>query len=260
MQVVIFCGGLGARLGEETEFKPKPMVEIGGKPILWHILKTFAHHQFTDFILAIGYKGVVIKEYFVNYKLFESDFTIDVGSPESIRFHELPKDVNWNVTLVDTGLKTTKAGRLRRLDKYIKGETFMVTYGDGVSDVNITELCAFHENHGKIATVTGISPTSIFGEMMTKGNEVVGFREKPVDNQKSTNGGYFVFNRRVMDYLADDDGIDLETHTLVKLAHDGELMVYRHKGFWACMDTLRDKKSLCELWDSGNAPWKVWTD
>lgn len=258
MEVVIFCGGFGTRLREETEFRPKPMVEIGDRPILWHIMKIFAHFQHTDFVLALGYKGTLIKEYFYNYELLDSDFTIELGKASAIEFHRPSYELGWRVTLADTGRNTLKAARLLRVASYVKGDTFLATYGDGVSNVDLHALCAFHAKHGKLATVTGISPASMFGELITSGDRVVDFREKPSNADSFINGGFIAFDRRVFDYLADDGVCDLESHTLRRLAQEGELMVYRHEGFWACMDTQRDVDLLNDMWHRGEAPWKVW--
>lgn len=257
MKVVILCGGLGTRLREETEFRPKPMVEIGGKPILWHIMKIYAHYGFSDFILCLGYKGEMIKEYFYNYEILNNDFTIELGK-KSIKIHSSLEEKGWKITLADTGDKALKGARLKRIEKYITGSRFMMTYGDGVSNIDINSLLAFHKNHGKLATVTGINPASRFGELKIKGNQVERFREKPESSSEFISGGFYVFNREVFNYLSEEDTCDLEIGPLEKIAGVGQLMIYKHKGFWACMDTLRDMDYLNKLWAENKAAWKIW--
>jgi glucose-1-phosphate cytidylyltransferase len=258
MRVVILCGGAGTRLREETEFRPKPMVSIGERPVLWHIMKYYAQFGVRGFILALGYKGEMIKNYFCHYELMNNDVTIELGRPENIFIHQCHDEAGWKITLADTGEKTLKGGRLKKVEKYITDETFMMTYGDGIADVDIDALLAFHHSHGKIATVTAINPTSRFGEMKTDGDRVISFREKPQDGESLINGGFFVFNRPVFDYLTPSDSCDLEIGPLENIAREGQLMVYKHRGFWACMDTLRDMEYLNKIWVSGQARWKIW--
>lgn len=256
--MVILCGGLGSRLREETEYRPKPMVEIGGKPILWHIMKTYAHHGFTRFILCLGYKGNVIREYFLNYQTLNSDFTIRLGRHSVVESHHASAEEGWTVTLADTGEHTMTGGRVKRVAPYIEGDTFLLTYGDGVADVNLRDLLAFHRSHGKAGTITGVRPGSRFGELVTRGDRVVEFSEKPQVRQGLINGGFFVFKTTVLDRLKPDDSCILEAEPLERLAQDGELKVYEHKGFWHCMDTYRDYQQLNHLWETQKASWKVW--
>jgi len=258
MKVVILCGGLGTRLREETEVRPKPMVEIGGKPILWHIMKIYSAFGFNEFIICLGYKGYMIKEYFSNYFLHQSDVTIDIKS-NKIEVHNNVCEP-WKVTLVDTGLNTMTGGRIKRIKNYIKNETFMVTYGDGVGNIDLKKLLDFHKNHGKYATLTAVQPLGRFGalEINTK-DEIINFQEKPKGDKAWINGGFFVLEPQIFDYINGDETI-WEREPLEKLAKDGQLAAYRHKGFWMCMDTLRDKKELETLWNSGNPPWKIWKD
>ena len=258
MQVAILCGGMGIRLKEETEFRPKPMVLIGEKPIIWHIMKIYAHYGFKEFVLCLGYKGEMIKEYFYNYMIMSSDFTIRLGDRDSINIHNSHYEKDWYVTLADTGLSTLKGARLKKIEKYIKDETFMVTYGDGLSNIDINKLLSFHKSHGKLATVTGINPTARFGELHIQGDQVLRFAEKPKVSTSMINGGYFVFNRKIFDYLEDNSDFDLEYGCLENLAIEGQLMVYKHENFWVCMDTIRDMEYLNELWTNDKAEWKVW--
>jgi len=259
MKVVILCGGIGTRLKEETEYKPKPMVKIGEKPILWHVMKMYAHYGIKDFVLSLGYKGEIIKEYFYNYEILSNDFTIELGNKKHIEIHSNNAEKDWRVTLADTGDKTLKGARLKRVEKYINDDQFMLTYGDGIANVNIENLLEFHRNHGKLATVTGINPSSRFGELKIKGDKVEAFSEKPKNGAGLINGGFFVFNRGIFDYLLEDENCDLEIGPLEKIAAEGQLMVYKHKGFWACMDTIRDMEYLNKLWrDDGHPAWKVW--
>lgn len=258
MKVIILCGGLGTRLREETEFRPKPMVKIGSKPILWHIMKIYAHYGFKDFILCLGYKGEVIKEYFYNYDILNNDFTTELGNHKNIEIHSTPDEKGWRVTLVDTGPKTLKGARIKKIQKYVDEDTFMLTYGDAVANINLNELLAFHKMHGRIGTVTGVRPPSRFGELVPKNNHVVSFTEKPQVSNGLINGGFFVFNRKIFDYLSDDENCDLEIGPLEKLAKDGELLVYEHKGNWTCMDTYRETEYLNELWHNLKAFWKIW--
>lgn len=258
MQTIILCGGLGTRLREETEFRPKPMVEIGGKPILWHIMKIYSHYGIKDFVLSLGYKGEMIKEYFYNYEILTNDFTIELGNKINIEMHSNNEEKDWRITLADTGDKALKGARLKRVQKYVNDDTFMLTYGDGVAEVDINALLAFHKKHGKLVTVTGINPAARFGELKIKGNQVESFSEKPRDSEGLINGGFFVFNKGIFDYLSADENCDLEIGPLEKIAGEGQLMVYKHRGFWACMDTIRDMEYLNNLWVEGNAEWKVW--
>lgn len=259
MNVVIFCGGLGTRLREETEFRPKPMVNIGPRPILWHIMKIFATQGHTDFVLALGYKGEMIKDYFLNYEAMNNDVTLELGRPGNTCLHSCHEETGWKITLAGTGEKTLKGARLKRVEKYVQGDLFFLTYGDGVADVNMEELLAFHKSHGRIATITGVSPAARFGELKLDGDRVVKFQEKPQDGEGSLiNGGFMVLDRRIFDYLSGEDDCDLENGPLERLAAEGQLMVHRHSGFWSCMDTLRDMDYLNRLWDEGRAGWKIW--
>jgi len=258
IKVVILCGGAGTRLREETEYRPKPMVNIGSRPILWHIMKYYSHFGLKDFVLALGYKGEMIKNYFCHYELMHNDVTIELGQPESMCIHHSHDEAGWKITLANTGETALKGARLKKIEKYISGDTFMMTYGDGIANVDINALLAFHNAHGKLVTVTGINPASRFGELRTDGDRVVSFSEKPQSGGSHVNGGFFVFKRSIFDYLSVDDVCDLEVGPLEKIANDGQLMVYKHRGFWACMDTLRDMEYLNQLWDSGHAKWKIW--
>jgi glucose-1-phosphate cytidylyltransferase len=254
MKVVILAGGLGTRLSEETVIKPKPMVEIGGKPILWHIMNIYGFYAYREFIVALGYKGEVVKEYFLNYYHYQSDLTIDLKTGEANASNNNFKD--WVVHLIDTGLNSMTGGRLYRLRDKLKNEAFMLTYGDGVSNVNIRKLVEFHKSHGKIATVTAVRPSARFGGMKFNGNKVINFTEKPQTGEGWINGGFFVFEPNVFKYLGGDDTI-LEKEPLENLAKDGQLLSYKHDGFWQCMDTMRDRDLLEKLWQSGEAPWKM---
>jgi glucose-1-phosphate cytidylyltransferase len=257
MKAVILCGGQGTRLREETEYRPKPLVEVGGKPILWHIMKTYAYYGFHDFVLCLGYRGNMIKEYFLNYEAMNNDFTICLGKQSHIEFNDSHNEQGFCVTLADTGQEVMTGGRIKRVQKYVDSDTFLVTYGDGVSDVNIADLVAFHKSHGKIATVTTVRPYSRFGILEAASDgRVVEFKEKPrMDGWASA--GYLVFDRQLFDYLEGDDCI-LEREPLQRLAAEGQLMAYRHDGFFFAMDTYREYLYLNELWQSGKAPWRVW--
>lgn len=258
MKVVILAGGLGTRLMEETEARPKPMVEIGGKPILWHIMKIYETYGYNDFILCLGYKAHLIKEYFLNYYLYNSDVTIELEK-NTVDVH-FSNTESFKVTLVDTGLTTNTAGRIKRIQKYVGDETFMLTYGDGVSDVNIVELVKFHQSHGRLATLTSIQTPGRFGniEMDEKGN-VDYFVEKPQGDGMWINGGFFVLEPGIFKYLEGDmDEIQWEKKPLIEIANDGQLAAYKHHGFWKPMDALRDRIELEQLWNSGNAKWKIW--
>ncbi len=260
MKAVILCGGQGTRLREHTEMRPKPMVEVGGRPILWHILKGYAHHGISDFVLCLGYKASVIKEYFLNYRAMMTDFTVSLGRHSSVSFHEESCiDERWNVTLADTGEETMTGGRVARAAQYFKDdETFMVTYGDGVSDVNIRELLAFHREHGRLATITGVRPPSRFGELQCDGQFVRSFSEKPLLGQGLINGGFFCFQRDFLRYLSTDASCVLERQPLESCARDGQLLAFEHTGYWQCMDTFRDWTHLETEWRNGTAPWKTW--
>jgi len=256
MKVVILAGGLGTRISEETSLRPKPMVEIGGKPILWHIMKIYSAHGVNDFVICCGYKGYVIKEYFANYFLHMSDVTFDMSNQNSMQIHQHFAEP-WKVTLVDTGENTQTGGRLKRVRDYVKDEDFCFTYGDGVSNINITELIAFHKNHGKQATVTAVQPPGRFGALDLNGTSVTNFVEKPHGDGMFINGGFFVLSPKVIDLIEEDSSI-WERKPLEKLATSNQLEAFIHKGFWQPMDTLRDKQHLEELWSKGNAPWKNW--
>ncbi len=253
--VVLLAGGKGSRLAEETAMRPKPMVEIGGRPILWHIMNIYAMHGFADFIVACGYKGEIIKQYFDTFLTHNTDFIIDLGKGSRRQVGSC--GVNWKVGLFDTGLETMTGGRLLRLRSHLEGERFMVTYGDGVGDIDISALLAFHREHGRLATVTAVRPPARFGALALDGCQVRCFSEKPQTSEGWINGGYFVFEPEIFDYF-DDDATILEHEPLERLAAEGQLMAYRHPGFWQPMDTLREKLMLEEMWSSGRAPWRIW--
>jgi glucose-1-phosphate cytidylyltransferase len=255
MKVVILAGGFGTRLTEETETKPKPMVEVGGHPILWHILKHYAHHGHHEFFIALGYKGTVIKRYFRDYYSLGGDMTVDVKSGE-VAHHERESD-DWRVNLIDTGTDVMTGGRVKRLQKFLGKEPFLLTYGDGVCDVDLAELVRFHKSHGRIATVTAVRPPARFGGLVFEGDLVKEFTEKPQIGEGWINGGFMVFEPGIFDYLEGDKSI-LEADALERLASDGQLAAYRHDRFWQCMDTLRDLRTLESLWASGKPPWRVW--
>ena len=256
MKAVILAGGYGTRISEETALKPKPMVEIGGKPVLWHIMKLYSHHGIQDFVICLGYKGYVIKEYFANYFLHMSDVTFDMSSNNRVEIHQNSAEP-WRVTLVDTGENTLTGGRLKRVAKYVGDGDFCFTYGDGVADVDVGALTRFHRAHGKLATVTAVQPPGRYGALEMSGDDVKGFIEKPQGDGGWINGGFFVLSPKVLDYI-EGDSTSWENEPLVALARDGRLNAYHHRGFWQPMDTLRDKNHLEELWQSGRAPWKVW--
>ena len=260
MKVIILCGGRGTRLREETEYRPKPMVRVGGKPILWHIMKIYAHYGFKDFIICLGYKGNMIKEYFLNYEAMNNDFTIPLGNYNKIQIHSNHKERDWHVTLVDTGEDVQTGARVKRIEKYIDGDLFMLTYGDGVADINIKELIEYHKSHGKIGTMTGVHPSSRFGELVVRDNKIEVFSEKPQITEGLISGGFFVFDKTFLEYLNEDDNCYLEKEPLENLVKDGELMVYPHNGFWQCVDTYRELELLNDLWKSHNSPWKVWRE
>jgi glucose-1-phosphate cytidylyltransferase len=257
MQVVILCGGIGTRLREETEFRPKPLVDVGGRPILWHIMKIYAHYGYHDFILCLGYRGNMIKDYFLSYEAMNNDFTIALGSKNRITYHGSHAEQDFNVTLADTGQETMTGGRVRRIRLYTKGDTFLVTYGDGVADMDIEALVRFHRSHGRIATVTVVQPLSRYGVIQIgQGDRVEQFKEKP-QSDAWVSVGFFVFEPAIFDYLEGDETI-LEREPLERLAKEGQLMSYRHQGFFYAMDTFREYKALNDMWASGAAPWKVW--
>jgi glucose-1-phosphate cytidylyltransferase len=257
MKVVILCGGMGTRLREETEFRPKPLVEIGGKPILWHIMKTYSHFGFKEFVLCLGYKGHLIKEYFLNYRVMQSDFTLRLDSPTDPQFHCGTDPVDWSITFAETGADAMTGARVKRIEKYIQEDTFLLTYGDGVADIDVGKLLEFHRRHGKTGTVTGVRTNSRYGELVVIEGRVNRFAEKPPTEEAFISGGYFVFNRRVFDYLSSDDACVLERAPLETLTQEGQLMSYLHPGYWHCMDTYRDFIALNDLWRQG-APWKIW--
>ncbi len=255
MKVVILAGGLGTRLAEETEVKPKPMVEIGGYPILWHILKIYAHYGFNEFFVALGYKGEIIKRFFYDYQSLSGNLSINFADGKvDVRDRDCE---DWKVHLIDTGQNSMTGGRIRRLKDYLKGETFMVTYGDGVCNVDVAELVKFHRSHGKLATVTAVHPPARFGELLIKENLIAEFSEKPQTHEGWINGGFLVFEPQILDYLTGDESI-LEFDVLERLAEENQLIAYKHHGFWQCMDTLRDKRQLEAAWNDGNPLWKVW--
>ncbi|HLY99767.1 MAG TPA: glucose-1-phosphate cytidylyltransferase [Candidatus Angelobacter sp.] len=257
MKVVVLCGGLGTRLREETEFRPKPMVEIGGRPILWHIMKLYAGAGFREFVLCLGYRGNMIKEYFLNYEAMNNDFTICLGRDSRIQYNNVHTEQDFKVTLADTGAGTMTGGRVKRIQQYIDGDTFMLTYGDGVSNVDINQLLAFHKSHGKLATVTAVVPSSRFGIVDTsQEGRVLQFVEKPKSESRAS-AGYFVFQREIFNYLNGDDCI-LEREPLERLAAEGQLMAWEHNGFFYAMDTYREYEYLNDLWQKNQAPWKVW--
>jgi glucose-1-phosphate cytidylyltransferase len=257
MKVAFLAGGLGTRISEETENKPKPMVEIGGQPIIWHIMMHYYQYGFKDFTIALGYKGAVIKKYMVDYCALNSNLTVGLRNGE-VKTHG-GYQLDWNVDLIDTGLTTNTGGRIKRLAPYIGRETFMLTWGDGVSDVNIHELLAFHRSHGKLATLTAVRPPARFGHLDLDGDKISEFSEKPQTKEGWINGAFFVLEPEIFDYI-DGDETQWEKEPLERLARDGQLMAYKHDGFWQCMDTLRDKQRLETLWASGNAPWKTWEE
>ncbi|MBF0419915.1 MAG: glucose-1-phosphate cytidylyltransferase [Magnetococcales bacterium] len=257
MKVLLLAGGMGTRLSEETDVRPKPMVEIGGRPILWHIMKLYAHFGYNDFVVLLGYKGYFIKEYFANYFLHQSDVTIDLSN-NKMEVHNTGSE-SWRITLLDTGEMTMTGGRVKRAQKFVGDESFMLTYGDGLSNLNMLEQFSFHRGHGKAITMVSVQPDGRFGTFEAKENgSVTRFSEKPKGDGSWINGGFFICEPRVFGYIQDGDATVFEQQPMQNLARDGEMMSYKHHGFWKCMDTLRDKKELNELWTSGNAPWKVW--
>jgi glucose-1-phosphate cytidylyltransferase len=257
MKAVLLAGGLGTRMREETEFRPKPMVEVGGKPVLWHLMKLFASHSITDFVICTGYKGEQIKEYFLNYASHNNDFTITLGQRRDLVFHDDHLESDWHVTVADTGPTTLTAGRVEQIERFVQGERFIVTYGDGLADLDISKLLAFHAEHGRKATITTVRPLSRFGLVDVEDSLVTRFREKPqMDDWVSA--GFFVFEPSVFEYLRNGNQMMLEQEPLARLAAEGELAAFRHDGFWQPMDTYRESVLLNEMWDQGKAPWKVW--
>lgn len=260
LPVVILCGGEGTRMrGSDYDDLPKPLIGIGERPVLWHIMKIYAAYGHIDFVLALGYRGEMIKRYFLDYEPMSRDFTITLGDSHRIEFRSDHAEVNWRVTLAETGTSTQTGARIKKVERYIEGDRFFATYGDGVGTIDLNDLLAFHKQHGKLATLTGVRPFSQFGVMETDGDFVTGFREKPqVDGY--VNGGFFVFERGVFDYLDGSDDLELEKEPLQNLARDGQLCVYRHDQFWRAMDTFKDVQALESIWENGAAPWKVWQD
>lgn len=257
MKVLILAGGYGTRISEETDVKPKPMVEIGGKPILWHIMKIYSHYGYNEFGILLGYKGYAIKEYFANYFLYQSDVTIDL-SKNSMKILNNTSEP-WKVTLLDTGIDTMTGGRLKKAQNFVGDETFMLTYGDGVGNIDISKLVSFHKSHSKALTMTSVQPEGKFGVIdIEHDSRVCHFMEKPKGDSVWINAGFFVCEPKVFEYISKGDATVFERDPLEHLAHDGELFAYKHTGFWKCMDTLRDKNQLCEMWDNGQAKWKIW--
>lgn len=260
MKVVILCGGFGTRLREETEYRPKPMVPIGGRPILWHIMDRYAAYGFQEFVLCLGYKGEMIKDYFLHYRTETSDFTLKLGAegPDAIRYHSPCHERDWTITFADTGERTMTGARVKRIERYVDGDTFMLTYGDGLADLDVAKLLRFHKRHGRIGTVTSVLPgIGRFAELALEGEQVRQFMEKPEKHDGYISGGFFVFQRDFFQYLRDDEACVLEQEPLQRLAGDGQLMAYGHHGYWECMDTYRDYQHLNELWNRGQAPWTM---
>lgn len=257
MKVVLLAGGFGTRLSEETELKPKPMVEIGGKPIIWHIMKIYSHYGYNDFVICCGYKGYYIKEYFANYFLHQADVTIDLGQ-NSVSIHKSNAEP-WKITLVDTGMNTMTGGRIKRIQQFVNNEPFMLTYGDGVSDINVNALVDFHKKQGKYATLTAVQPSGKFGAIdISENGKVLSFQEKPKGDGSWINGGFFVLEPKIFDYIKEGENTIWERSPLEGLAKDGQLMSFKHTGFWKPMDTLRDRSELEEHWKTEKAPWKLW--
>jgi glucose-1-phosphate cytidylyltransferase len=257
-KVVILCGGRGSRMQEETEIRPKPLIEIGGKPILWHIMKIYSSYGYNEFVLCLGYKGSSIKEYFYNYHVLMNDFTITMDGKQEIQYHNTSDEIDWKVTLVDTGTNSLKGARIKKIEKYIDSDRLLLTYGDGVADVNIEKLMDFHLKHGKLGTLTGVRPPSRFGDLIVEKGKVEKFSEKPQASAGMINGGFFVLNKGIFNYLSDKEDCDFEMGALEKLAEENQLMVYEHAGSWECMDTVRETEHLNNLWNKGKAFWKVW--
>jgi len=257
MKLVILAGGYGSRLGNLTNSIPKPMVQIGGKPILWHIMKIYAYYGVKEFIICLGYKGDVIKDYFLHYDANNNDFTVSLAD-SSVKFHNRHDELDWKITLVDTGLNTLKGGRLKRIEKYLDDGINLLTYGDGVADINIDNLVEFHNKTGKMITISGVHPPARFGELVSEGDVLISFEEKAQASQGMINGGYMVFNRELLSYLRADEDCDLEAGVFEQLASEGKIAVYKHNGLWACMDNERDLKHLENIWKNNAAFWKVW--
>lgn len=258
MQVVILCGGQGTRIRDVTEDIPKPMIPIGSQPILWHIMKGFAHYGFTDFVLCLGYKSWAIKQYFLNYHLAKADFTLELENPGQVQIRHSLSEENWRITFAETGTDAMTGCRVKRIESYITGDTFLLTYGDGLADLNIRRLVKFHLAHGRIGTVTAVQPPGRFGEIELAGNQVLEFNEKPLLTRGRINGGFFVFQRRLFDRLQDDPSLVFEQEPLMQLARDGELHAFLHDGFWQPMDNSREFRYLNDLWAQGKAPWNTW--
>ena len=258
MDVVILCGGKGTRLSEETILRPKPMVEIGGKPILWHIMKYYSLYGYNRFILALGYKQDYIKKYFYNYKTTNSDFTLNLSPETSPVFHKSGDESNWEITFIDTGLETLKGGRIKRIEKYIKSENFHLTYGDGVSNIDLDKLVKFHNQHGKLASVSAVRPPSRFGEMIIENDDVKNFDEKSQMHTGYINGGFFVLNKKMMEYLTENENCDFEFGPLQEIVKNKQLKAYKHSGFWQCMDNVRERDFLDKLIKQRKAPWIKW--
>jgi glucose-1-phosphate cytidylyltransferase len=257
MKVIILAGGWGTRLGHLTELIPKPMVKIGSKPIIWHIMKIYSFYGFNDFIICLGVKGNVIKDYFYHYNIKNNDFTINLSNRD-IKFHDDQINEQWKVTLIDTGLNTLKGGRIKRIEKYLDSDTNMLTYGDGVANIDILKLLDFHKSHGKILTITGVHAPSRFGEIREKNGKILLFREKPQTSVGLINGGFMVFNNEFLNYLTPNEDCDLERGAFEELANEGEIMVYKHEGNWGCMDHERDVSYLNKIWNKRSAYWKIW--
>lgn len=259
MKLIILCGGMGTRLREETEYKPKPMVEIGGKPILWHIMKHYAHYGIKEFILALGYKGNVIRDYFLNFYKYNSNFTVDLANNGNVDIHNGRIAEDWKVTLVETGAESMTGYRIKLCESYLTEDRFMLTYGDAVANVDLEKLLALHKEMDTIGTVTGVYPPSRFGDLVVKETKAIQFNQqlKDVDNQEPINGGYFVFKREFLNYIPDDPACDLEKQPIDAIVKKGELSVFKHTGFWQCMDTYRDNQQLNKLWED-DPPWKIW--
>lgn len=259
MKVAILAGGFGTRISEETEIKPKPMVTIGQKPILWHIMKIYAHFGFSDFVIALGYKGAIIKKFMIDYYSMSSNLTVNLADGSVSHDSHNGETLDWKVQMVDTGLNTMTGGRIKRLQPVLGDETFMLTWGDGLADINIPELIEFHRSHGKLATMTAVRPTARYGHIEIDHNQIMEFSEKPQTKAGWINGAFFVLEPGIFDYIKGDD-TQWEAEPLENLAKDGELMAYKHSSFWQCMDTLREKYILEKYWSSGEAPWKIWSD
>lgn len=258
LEVVILCGGMGTRLKEETEFKPKPLVNIGGKPILWHIMKIYSHYGFNDFVLCLGYKGDMIRRYFLEYESQMHDFTLNLKN-RSIKSYDAETLPDWNITFAETGLKSETGSRIKKIEKYISGDRFFLTYGDGVSNVNIAELLEFHKAHGKIGTVTTVRPSTRFGNLtINENNTVTDFSKKTLMHEGWIDGGFFVFNKEIFNYVSESEDCMLEGKPLDDLVKNNQFMAFKHNGFWQCMDTYRDHVYLNEVYNSGNVPWKLW--